>query len=119
MSTRGEVVRAARSGRSVDVGGVVAIRVAMLSLLAASVLDRDLLRRRLGSAGELHPEDPVGEARLGPLRIETVAHIDGPRERAERPFAPVILLLGHPGIGVSLTADGHGLAEHADVEARS
>src|SRR5258705_1746360 len=121
MSTRGEMVRIARSAvsRWVD-AGVVVIRVAILEPPSLrSALDRDLLRRRFGGASELHPENAVGICRLGPIGVEALVDAHGPGERAERTLPSVIALLGHARLRLPLTADRRGVADDGDVEARA
>src|SRR6266850_8335626 len=122
MSTGGEMVRAARSERSglVDAAAGVVVMVAMdVAPSPESVLDRDLLRCRLGNPGELHLQDAVAVRRLSPIGIQAVAHAEASRERADRTLPPVILLVGHAGLGVPLAADRYGLADDAHVEARA
>src|SRR6267378_2170319 len=104
MSTGGEMVRAARSGRSCLVDAAAWFVVVMVAMDVTpppkSVLDRDLLGCRLRNAGELHPQDAVGVRRLGPVGIQAVAHAEASRERADRTLPPVILLVAHAGLGV-------------------
>src|SRR5258706_673555 len=123
MSTGGEMVPAARSGRSCLVDAAAWFVVVMVAMDVTPptrlVLDRDLLGCRLGNPGELHPQDAVGVRRLGPIGVQAVAHAEASREGADRALPPGILIVAHAGLGVPLTADRHGLTDDADLEARA
>src|SRR5581483_10567750 len=110
MSTSGATARVARS--RAGVGGVPVDRVAMLgSSVSRSAPDGDLLRRRLRRAGALQAEDAGGVGGLRAIGVEALAEAHGACERAERPFPPLVALLGGVWLGSPFAPDRHGVAD--------